>query len=632
VSGLLDLYTAVGRDRYVVHSEAGLDSTPHGRRIWDVYDRHFGRFTGVGLDPQFTRLRHAGRRFSLPRFEAGVRVMAVGCATLDPELGAALAAERDGVVVMATPAGAVALASCRLHADIVVVEPHDDGARWDEGPLDPRTTWLVDRAIDTSAVTTGVPVRVAPALPSWGSPLATVVALALDAGATAVGIVGASGETPLRALLDLLAVQAPGRLALVDQRGPAELSPAAGWTRWAAGDEHTPAPTVIWDDHGSGARLIDEARADLALLTPLLPDARAALDAALAARDGQASSRAVLRGVEMLLAWGADPCVRWSVQHGLGLAFLPRLWRSGISLDPSTRPWRPLVLGLHELIDQTARLSAALPPADVVVTQTATGRRTSSATAPPVPSRVTVIVTALGTELTGLREAVTSLTAQTHADLEVIVVHDHHGSAAVHAVVRDLDARVRRLLVVDSSIGAALNEAIEVASGDFIAHHDVDGLSHPQRLARQAAFLGRHPEIDVVAVTTVVSDAGGGPPRVLCHAGAHTPEALARLLPEACPIEHGSVLVRRAAIVGAGGYRDGAPRLDHDLWRRLLPTSRFAKLPTQLYARRASLTRDALAPAGARDRHAPAGAEGALADSQPGRGLAALELGQPHEA
>ena len=35
----LELYVAIGGDRYVAHSEAALDTVCNGRRVWDVYDR-----------------------------------------------------------------------------------------------------------------------------------------------------------------------------------------------------------------------------------------------------------------------------------------------------------------------------------------------------------------------------------------------------------------------------------------------------------------------------------------------------------------------------------------------------------------------------------------------------------------
>jgi hypothetical protein len=342
-----------------------------------------------------------------------------------------------------------------------------------------------------------------------------------------------------------------------------------------------------------------------------------------------------MRAVETILAWGADPVIRASVQEGLGLSFLPRLWRTGISMDPAIRPWRPLVLALHELLEQADRLTRAVSgPGDPASVSPAPRRSGSPRTSKAL--RITAIVPVLGGRTQGLRDAVHSLVKQTYGDVEVIVVHDAASSATVADVLRDLGGRVRTLDAGGASLADALNTAVRAASGELIAHHDTDGVSHPERLARQAAWLQRHPQIDVVGAATIDLDLAPGAPGRLCDGRAYTPDALARLLPEACPFVHGSVVIRRDVLLEAGGYhdvRDGASTLDHDLWLRLSPRSRFAKLPTQLYARRGSLARAAaLAPARPRDGHPPADAEGPLADPQAGRGLPALELGKPHEA
>jgi hypothetical protein len=52
-------------------------------------------------------------------------------------------------------------------------------------------------------------------------------------------------------------------------------------------------------------------------------------------------------------------------------------------------------------------------------------------------------------------------------------------------------------------------------------------------------------------------------------------------------VAHGSIMARRAVLVDAGGYRDDAvPADDYDLWLRLLPAHRFAKLAEPLYVYR----------------------------------------------
>lgn len=642
----LDAYVAIGGDRYLAPSEAGLEGDPLGRRAWDVYDRHFGRFTGAGLDPELRRLRHAGRRLSMPRLTRGATVIVVGPEPLHPAEREAIARQRDHALVVAVPASLASLRETGLVADWLLIEGPD--ARAAEAlPVDAGTTLLLARHAEAPRGADPDSMRVAPSLPSWGVPLATAAALALMAGAGGVAIAGlrppaSAGQTAdkdadaLWALLDLIAALAPGRLALTQARGATTSAIAAPWRRgWIDAPPASGVPRVEWVDHGPCEQLLEQARADLARLGPVLAAARPALDAAFEARAVSETSRPLMRAVETILAWGADPVIRASVQEGLGLSFLPRLWRTGISMDPAIRPWRPLVLALHELLEQSERLSRALAHVAGAEAAPRSSRRADNAR-DAKPPRVSAIVPVIGGVVQGLRDAIHGLVKQTYRDVEVIVVHDAASAVAVTDALRDVDTSVRLVETPGGSLAEALNAATHAATGELIAHHDLDGVSHPERIARQAAWLQRHPLIDVVAAATIDLDLAPGAPGRLCDGRAYTPEALAKLLPDACPFVHGSVMVRREVLLEAGGYRDvtaGASTIDHDLWLRQLPRTRFAKLPTQLYARRGSLARAAaLAPARARDGHAPAGAERPLADPQAGRGLPALELGKSHEA
>src|SRR5690349_20454366 len=83
-----DLYRAIGDDRYVTPGELPPESGDAGRALWEAYDRHFGRFTGAGLDPAFSRFARAGVPFGQPRFPAGAPVIVAGSG---PSLDAAIA-------------------------------------------------------------------------------------------------------------------------------------------------------------------------------------------------------------------------------------------------------------------------------------------------------------------------------------------------------------------------------------------------------------------------------------------------------------------------------------------------------------------------------------------------------------
>ena len=119
-------------------------------------------------------------------------------------------------------------------------------------------------------------------------------------------------------------------------------------------------------------------------------------------------------------------------------------------------------------------------------------------------------------------------------------------------------------------------------------------MSHPARLARQVAFLEANPSVDVLATVAEYIGPDGAAVdddwvRTIRrqHDVATTHEQIARVLPITCCLTHGLVLTRAAVLRRAGGYRhEFVPADDYDLWLRLLPRHRFAKLPDRLYSYR----------------------------------------------
>jgi hypothetical protein len=353
---------------------------------------------------------------------------------------------------------------------------------------------------------------------------------------------------------------------------------------------------LAWHDVGGPALLRAEAERDLLFLAPLLPHARDTLALALRARDGETvSSRDLCRAIEMLLVWGADPSIRWALQRALGLTFLPRLWRTGVSMASPPRLWRPVVLALHELIEQADRFESRLTtltlatsgdsPAAAVSADGGLDRRRPARIH---TTRVSVIIPVLD-EHPHLEDAIASLAEQTYGEVEILIVHDAARTARCEPL-RRLPLSNVRVLSHRGPYVEALNVGIEAATGAFVVIHGADDRSHPQRLARQVAYLRAHPEIAVLASAagTIGATCGAASAdRQVDDGVSWTPEAIAVRLRSGPCFEHGSAIARRDAVRQAGGYRlraGSAP--DHDLWLRLAPQVRFAKLPTRLYLRR----------------------------------------------
>jgi glycosyltransferase involved in cell wall biosynthesis len=94
-----------------------------------------------------------------------------------------------------------------------------------------------------------------------------------------------------------------------------------------------------------------------------------------------------------------------------------------------------------------------------------------------------------------LAEAVNSILAQTHRDIELIVVDDGSSddSRDIAFAAASRDGRVRTLFLPplpgNTSSARAANAGIAEACGEFIARMDADDVALPERLQRQLAFI-----------------------------------------------------------------------------------------------------------------------------------------------
>jgi glycosyltransferase involved in cell wall biosynthesis len=187
--------------------------------------------------------------------------------------------------------------------------------------------------------------------------------------------------------------------------------------------------------------------------------------------------------------------------------------------------------------------------------------------------------------------AVDSVLGQTWGDFELIVIDDGSTDGTREYLKGVTDPRVRVVSTGGAGLGAALNTGLALAQAPYVARHDADDWSAPERLGRQLACLTARADVDVLATTVSFVDERDevvdSPWTRIVHQqwdGALEPEQIAELMPLTCCIFHATVLARTRVLRNAGGY-DAAmvPAEDYDLWLRLLPRHRFARLAERLY-------------------------------------------------
>jgi glycosyltransferase involved in cell wall biosynthesis len=184
-------------------------------------------------------------------------------------------------------------------------------------------------------------------------------------------------------------------------------------------------------------------------------------------------------------------------------------------------------------------------------------------------------------------EAIESLLRQTHADFELLVLDDGSTDATGAIVARYAadDARIRVIEHAHRGLVAALNEGLAQARGEYIGRMDADDIAMPERLARQVEWLDRHPACVVVGSSFVLIDDWGREIKVH-HCFVNDLTIRHALAVEGC-IPHPTAVFRRAAAVGAGGYRPAYDVAeDYDLWRRLARIGELHNLPEPLLYKR----------------------------------------------
>ena len=121
---------------------------------------------------------------------------------------------------------------------------------------------------------------------------------------------------------------------------------------------------------------------------------------------------------------------------------------------------------------------------------------------------VTVIMPAFNAQET-IAAALGSLLAQTHRQLQIIVVDDASSDATV-AIAETLAAQDNRISVIaqarNGGAYAARNTGLERAAGAFVTVHDADDWAHPERIERQVRHLEGAPAVPANATHWLRAD------------------------------------------------------------------------------------------------------------------------------
>lgn len=198
--------------------------------------------------------------------------------------------------------------------------------------------------------------------------------------------------------------------------------------------------------------------------------------------------------------------------------------------------------------------------------------------------KVTVIMPVFNAE-PYLAQAVNSILAQDFGDFEILVLDDGSTDASL-AIARRLADGDRRVVIVRGDHQGVVhwrNQGVAMAKGELIAMMDSDDIALPERLGRQVAFLAQHPDCDAVGAQALRIDPGGRPINIWRVPERHEDIDREHIAGRAGAIINPTVMMRKAAVIESGGYRDGILSAeDYDLFLRLAEMGKLANLPDVL--------------------------------------------------
>lgn len=192
-----------------------------------------------------------------------------------------------------------------------------------------------------------------------------------------------------------------------------------------------------------------------------------------------------------------------------------------------------------------------------------------------------------------LKTAVDSMLAQTLPPAEFVIVKDGPLTPELDSLIDGCCEKFPGLfklcpLEENCGLGAAYAAGTKLCSSEYIAIMDSDDYSLPERCLTEAEYFEAHPETDMVGSS--ISEFTGSLDNITAYRKMpESHEECVRFAHSRCPAVHPSTMLRKSALLKAGGYRSCLFAEDYDLYVRMIMAGcRFYNFPKPLVCTRVS--------------------------------------------